>query len=372
MRVDELLRSLLRRPLALLLILGVACGGAYYGWTHATNTYESRATVLIVPAGSDVTPPNGAVPDNPLARLDYAISQLALVVGTQLNSDAVRDQVVAVGGDAGYTADTLSSDNSAVAQLSPLIKMTATSATADGTQQAIGVLIDQAAAQLAAVQSASNVTPEGQAQAVVATPATASTVVGRPQLRAAGVLGIAGGFAALLLMVMVQPLFGRKRGPAQAASDQVGPAMAGAQRAALPARAPLPASKSQNHRWQPPAPAYKPAFENAGRFAEPPAAQASIPGDAAVEDPAEPSMREQFDSPDVVRPGTRRRQEVLRDMVRDEWQRSGSNIAWTRREQREAYQRAEERLTEMERRRRDVEVENVSRFDDFLEYRDHG
>jgi len=372
MRVDELLRSLLRRPLALLLILGVACGGAYYGWTHATNTYESSATVLIVPAGSDVTPPNGAVPDNPLARLDYNISQLALVVGSQLNSDAVRDQVVAVGGDAGYTADTLSSDNSAVAQLSPLVKITATSATADGAQQAIGVLIDQASAQLAAVQSASNVVPGGQAQAVVAAPATASTVVGSPQLRAAGVLGIAGGFAALLLMVMVQPLFGRKRGPAQAAPVQVGPSLAGTERAALPARAPLPAAKPQNQGWQPPAPARKPAVEDAGRFAEPPAAQAPIPNDAAVEGPAEPSARDHFGSLDVVRPGTRRRQEVLRDMVRDEWQRSGSNIAWTRREQREAYQRAEERLTEMERRRRDVEVENVSRFDDFLEYRDHG
>lgn len=316
MRVDELLRSLVRRPLALLLILVVAGAGAYVGWTRASNTYESSASVVIVPAaGADAA---AGAPDNPLTRLDYSIAQLALVVSSQLDSDGVREQVVAAGGDGQFSADTLSSDNSAVAQLSPIISLSATSTTADGAQKAVAVLVDQAGAQLAAVQSASNVAAAAQAQVVVSAPPTGSAVVGNPQLRSAGVLGIAGGFLALLALVVLQPLFGRSRGPAAAAA---------------------PASSVRPRRDSAPA---------AGRFAPPPA-------DAPTPDPK-----------------TRRRQETLRQMVRDDWQRSGSNVQWSRREQREAYQRAEERLAEKERRRRDLEAENVSRLDDFLEFRDHG
>ena len=172
MRVDELLRSLLKRPLALLMILALAAAGAYFGFNRATNTYESSASVLIVPPGATAADGSTSA-DNPFTRLDYSIAQLALVVGSQLNSDAVRDQVVSVGGDGAYSATTLSSDNSAVAQLSPIVKLSATSATAEGAQKAIGVLVDQAGAQLAAVQSASNVPTDAQAQVVLSTPATA-------------------------------------------------------------------------------------------------------------------------------------------------------------------------------------------------------
>lgn len=356
MRVDKLRGSLMRRPLALLLILATACAGAYVGWNRATNTYESRATVLIVPAGRDIAAAGGATPDNPLTRLDDGISQLALVVGSQLNSDAVRDQVVSVGGDGNYSANTLSSDDSAVAQLSPLVNVTATSATADGAQKAVGVLLDQSGAQLAAVQSASDVPADARAQVVVSTPATASAVVGNPQLRAAGVLGIAGGFAMLLLMIVVQPLLGRRR-PGATSSGTV---------AARPAPRPSPGRTPMRAPVRPQdrssGPVRRPDPVDEGRFAAPSEHPLDQPLVAPAAGPAA----------GVALPGTRRRQEVLREMVRDDWHRCGSNVPWTRHEQREAYQRAEDRLAEVERRRRDFEVENASRFDDFLEYRDHG
>ncbi len=73
-----------------------------------------------------------------------------------------------------------------------------------------------------------------------------------------------------------------------------------------------------------------------------------------------------------VAQGARRRQELLREMVREDWQRSGSNVPWTRREQREAYDRAEQRLVARQRRLHDLEIENVRGHDDLLGYRDHG
>lgn len=359
MRVDQMTGSLIRRPLALLLILATAGAGAYVGWNRATNTYESSATVLVVPATSEASAAGG-VPDNPLTRLDDSISQLALVVGSQLSSDAVREQVTSVGGDGFYSADTLSSDNSAVAQLSPLVKVTATSATADGAQRAIGALLDQASAQLAAIQSASNVPADARAQVVVSTPPTASAVVGHPQLRAAGVFGIAGGFAMLLLLVVAQPLLGR-RGP-RAASAQVAQERIAPPPGRTPVRAPQRTPNRSIGRAQTSGPVRRPDPVDEGRFTPPSEPPSQRPSVTPAASPAA----------EVALPGTRRRQEVLREMVRDDWQRSGSNVPWTRREQRDAYQRAEDRLAEVERRRRDFEVENVSRFDDFLDYRDHG
>ena len=78
MRVDELVRSLTRRPVALLLVVLIGALGAAYGYKTASSTYESRAVVLIIPP----TATDGGPGTNPLVNLDYSISQLALTVST--------------------------------------------------------------------------------------------------------------------------------------------------------------------------------------------------------------------------------------------------------------------------------------------------
>lgn len=329
MRVDELMRSLLRRPLALLVIVAIAAAGAFAGYSRAASTYQSSATVLIVPP----TASDGTV-DNPFTRLDFSTSQVALIVATQLDSDAVRDQVVAVGGSGQYDTDTLSGDNSATAQLTPQVRINATSATAEGASAAVDVLIDQAGAQLAAVQSASNVPTAAQTEIVVSSPPTTPALVGNPQVRAAGVLGIAGGFLALLALVAVLPFLDRRtrRKAAVAPAEDAAPEL---------------------------------RFPTAVSPAGPPAQTTRT--EATTDDEAAPTTSA---TPD--RTPSLRRQETLRQMVRDEYQRSGSNVPWTRREQRAAYLRAEERLAEKERRRRDPGDDNVSRLDEFVSYRDHG
>ncbi|MCL8253276.1 hypothetical protein AERO_17980 [Aeromicrobium fastidiosum] len=211
MRVDELVRSLTRRPVALLLVALVAVLGAAYGWTSASTTYESRAVVLVIP------PPaaDGGAAANPLVNLDYNISQLALTVSTQLEGDDVRDAVVAAGGDGVYSADTLSSDNAAVAQLTPLISLTASGDSADGAQQAAAALVEQVSTQLTAIQTSASVAPASQATTVTSAAPTTGVAVGNAQLRAAGVTGLAAGFVALVALVALTPLLkgGRGDGP---------------------------------------------------------------------------------------------------------------------------------------------------------------
>ncbi len=207
MRVDELVRSLTRRPVALLLVALIGALGAAYGWTSASTTYESRAVVLVIPPA--VTDAGTAT--NPLVNLDSNISQLALTVSTQLAGDEVRTAVVAAGGDGVYSADTLSSDNAAVAQLTPLISLTASGGSADGAQQAAAALVGQVSTQLAAIQTAADVAPTSQAKAVTSAAPTTGVAVGNAQLRAAGVTGLAAGFVALVALVALTPLLGGGR-----------------------------------------------------------------------------------------------------------------------------------------------------------------
>lgn len=202
MRVDELVQSLTRRPLALLLVVLVAVVGAAYGWTSASTTYESKAVVLIIPPSAT----DGGPGTNPLVNLDYNMSQLALTVSSQLQDDAVREAVVSAGGDGVYGADTLSSDNAAVAQLTPLVSLTASGDSADGAQRAVTALVGEASRQLAAIQTTAGVPATAQATTVVSAEPTTGAASGNAQLRAAGVLGLAAGFAALLALVAAQPL----------------------------------------------------------------------------------------------------------------------------------------------------------------------
>jgi capsular polysaccharide biosynthesis protein len=206
--VDELVRSLTSRPVALLLVALVGVLGAAYGWSSASTTYESRAVVLVIPPSST----DGGPGTNPLVNLDYNISQLALTVSTQLEGDEVRDAVVAAGGDGTYAADTLSSDNAAVAQLTPLVSLTASGDSADGAQRAAATLVEQASEQLTAIQAAANVPAESQATAVTSAAPTAGIASGNAQLRAAGMTGLAAGFVALVALVALTPLLGGRRG----------------------------------------------------------------------------------------------------------------------------------------------------------------
>ena len=213
MRVDELVRSLTRRPVALLLVALIGVLGAAYGWTSASTTYESRAVVLVIPPA--VT--DAGTASNPLVNLDSNMSQLALTVSTQLAGDDVRTAVVAAGGDGVYSADTLSSDNAAVAQLTPLISLTASGASADGAQQAAAALVEQVSTQLASIQTAADVAPTSQAKAVTSAAPTTGVAVGNAQLRAAGVTGLAAGFVALVALVALTPLLGGRGAGAGAA-----------------------------------------------------------------------------------------------------------------------------------------------------------
>lgn len=321
MRVDELVSSLLRRPLAMLAILAIAAAGAYVGWSRATTTYESSATVLVVPAAQG-TAQSGT--PNPFTQLDYNIAQLALVVSRQLDSEAVGDQVVEVGGDGNYSADTLSSTNASVAQLTPMISLSATSATADGAQAAVEALVQQAGAQLASVQTASGVAPASQAKVVTSSAPVAGTPVGNPKIRAAGVLGIAAGCAALLLAVVTTPLLARRKRRDNAA-DQAD------ERDADPID----------------------VFD-----------EVSVPtAPTTTRVPAQPAAPQQPAPLD-----RRQREAMIRQLVREDWERSGSNVAWTKAQQRAAFDRATRRLDELEQQHADA-PDNVAHLDDYANRR---
>jgi capsular polysaccharide biosynthesis protein len=229
-RVDELVRSLTRKPVALLLVALVGVLGAAYGWTSASTTYESRAVVLVIPPAAT----DAAGTTNPLVNLDSNISQLALTVSTQLAGDDVRSAVVAAGGDGIYSANTLSSDNAAVAQLTPLISLTASGPSADGARQAAEALVEQVSTQLTAIQTSAGVAPASQASAVTSAAPTTGVAAGNPQLRAAGVTGLAAGFVALVALVALTPLLGGGRGGADVrGGDAGGRGRSGVSRAAV-------------------------------------------------------------------------------------------------------------------------------------------
>lgn len=336
MRVDELMRSLLRRPVALVLIIVLAVAGALVGYSSAASTYQSSATVLVVPPNA---PEADGTPGNPFTRLDFSTSQLALVVATQLDSDAVRDQVVDAGGSGQYDTDTLSGSNSATAQLTPQVRLTATGATPEGAGAAMDVLVDEASTQLAAVQSASNVPLAAQTEIVVSSPASTPVVVGNPQVRAAGVFGIAAGFLSLLAVVAFLPLLERRSRRASPVARVRGRRSRAASKRDATAQRPRLAAVG---------------IVPAAVFEPPVLVQA-----AGADEPA----------PELSPPISLRRQEILRQMVRDDYRRTARNIPWSRAEQRAAYLRAEERLAEKELLR---DAGRVHDRDEHVTYRDHG
>lgn len=339
MRVNQPVRPLSRRPLALLVVLAMTAGGAFVGWNQATATYQSTAAVVVVPASGGTSGTGDS--DNPLTGLDDNIAQLALVVSAQLDADAVREKVVAEGGDGDYVADTRSNQDGATSQLSAVIKLTAAGSTAKGAQRATQVLMTQASDQLASVQSAANVPAVARARVIAVAPAAAGVVVGQTPWQSAAILGAAAAALAALLLVVIVGWLSAGRGRPAATVASAAPAT---WVAPTPDRSAVPAPPRTF------APVGQPMSKDEGRFA-PPSEVAAVAH---------------------VLPGVRRQQELLREMVREDWQRSGSNVPWTRREQREAYDRAEQRLVARQRRLHDLEIENVRGHDDFLDYRDHG
>ena len=401
MRVDELMRSLMRRPVALVLIVVVAAAGAWIGYSNAASSYQSSATVLVVPPKA---PDADGSMDNPFTRLDFSTAQLALVVATQLDSDAVRDRVVAAGGSGQYDTDTLSGSNSATAQLTPQVSITATAATAEGARASIDVLTEQASAQLAAVQSASTVPFAARADIVVSSPATAPALVGNPQVRAAGVFGIAAGFLGLLVLVASLPLLERRtrRRAAAAAEEeqlqveaqlrpeprfepepQLEPQTRSEPEPTMPSSAPSrTTSKTKTKAKTKPKPRSRTVAGSAAQATE---AVGGVPGvvfaapalpHPDTDDEASDESTSLDDSVTVEsvapgRPVSLRRQEILRQMVRDDYRRSGSTVAWSRAEQRAAYLRAEEQLAHTELLA-DREGGTISHLEDYVAHRDHG
>lgn len=338
MKADQPVRSLMQRPVALLMVLAMGAGGAWVGWNQVDDTFQSTASVVVVPAAGGSSTTGGS--DNPLAKLDDNIARLALVVSAQLDADAVREKVVAAGGDGDYVVDSRSSQDDAASPLSAVITLTATSSTATGAQTATEVLMTQASDQLAAVQSAANVSAGARARIVEVAPASAGVAVGQMPWQSAAVLGAAAALAALFLVVV-----GGWRSTGRRHVDAVASTAPPTWVAPTPDRAAAPAAPAPDS-----APVSHLVSVDEGRFAAPSEG-------AGVTHVAQ---------------GARRRQELLRDMVREDWQRSGSNVPWTRREQREAYDRAEQRLVAQQRRLHDLEIENVRGHEDFLGYRDHG
>lgn len=157
MNVAGFVRTVLLKPVVLILLLVVGTGAGVVGWNSATTHYESTGSVLVIPPGAGATDPG----KNPFANLGEGIAQLANVVALAAQAPEAQERVAATGAQTGYTVSTMAGDSSRSTQLSPQITFVVSGPDAETAQRGARELITVMRDKLRRLQVDAGVTVPG-------------------------------------------------------------------------------------------------------------------------------------------------------------------------------------------------------------------
>jgi hypothetical protein len=161
-----------------------------------------------------VIPPGGGDPDparNPLLNLKYEAAQLALLVGTALQSDGGKQAAVDAGGTGEFTVESTFGASSNE-QLTPQLNISADASNPESARRSVHALVEYAAGILDKVQLDAGVPVENDARLVWAIEPQAGKNVSEGRTRRAGAYAAVTLLAGAVLIMLLDGLLERRRG----------------------------------------------------------------------------------------------------------------------------------------------------------------
>lgn len=176
-------------------------------------TFESRASVVLLPPKSAVAPGG-----NPYLELGGLAPTLDLVVAS-LNDQQTHQAMEAVSGSAEYTVEADSTSSG------PVLLVSAQDTNPTGATAVRDALVREAPQRLSSMQSDLAIAARSQITSAILTSDDEPELVGRTQLRAAVVAAGAGLVGTVLLVSLVDGIFLRRRRPFDIISADDAPAV---------------------------------------------------------------------------------------------------------------------------------------------------
>ncbi len=205
--VTDLLRRLLRRKVAVLVVGILVLLAALGGWARSGSSRQAGTAVVIVPPVLG----DAVYEQNPLLNLDNNLAQLATVLAGTMQSSGVAADLARAGATADFSISTVTGTNPSFSQLSPQLTFTVTGADAPVITRTASQLVVQARAQLLQLQLQARVPARARATLVESIPPTEPEIVSGGRLRAAGSFGLAVLVLGLLAVLLIDELTTRRQ-----------------------------------------------------------------------------------------------------------------------------------------------------------------
>jgi capsular polysaccharide biosynthesis protein len=180
--VGDVIARIFSHWVLLLLVVAIAAAGAGVAFRRIKPSYVSTSSVLLVPPATASDP-------NPLLSLDNNLSQLAVVLGAALESNASREQLARQQATADFTIESIANPSPNLAQLSARIEFTATDLNRAAAVRTANILVNEARAQLVQLQDQTGIDANNQVRVLKLAGASPPLPVGNSRLRATGIAG---------------------------------------------------------------------------------------------------------------------------------------------------------------------------------------
>lgn len=231
MNVNELVKRILGRRIALAIIAVAVCAAGAYGYTTGVTIRQSTASAVVIPPPTfSVT--GDTIGANPVLNLSPEKAQLAGVVTTAMYTEAAQQAVQAKAPGVTYKVSNLMDLGPNNMQPSAQITITVMGGATADTQAAAATLLDVARDALVKLQVESSVAPENWANLTTVLQPTAPFVVSSSATKSAGSLAVAAMLAGAVAMLLYDA-YASRRDRRRGIADQETPAAAVAQPVAV-------------------------------------------------------------------------------------------------------------------------------------------
>lgn len=208
--VNDLVKRILNRRIALLLVILLMCGAGAYGYTTGVTVRASTASAVVIPPPT-YSSTGDTLGANPMLNLSPEKAQLAGILATSMSSQPAQAVIAAAAPGVDYkvsnTIDLGPSNQQPSPQVSILVLCSATS----DCQAGASALLDVARDNLVKLQVGASVSPENWASLTVLQEPTAPVVTSSSAMKSAGSMAVAALLAGIIALLVYDALAARRR-----------------------------------------------------------------------------------------------------------------------------------------------------------------
>ncbi|WP_131822186.1 hypothetical protein [Mycobacteroides saopaulense] len=208
--VNDLVKRILSRRVALFLVAILVCGAGAYGYTTGVTVRASTASAVVIPPPT-YSSTGDTLGANPMLNLSPEKAQLAGILATAMSSQPAQAAVAAAAPGVDYkvtnTIDLGPSNQQPSPQISILVLCGATS----DCQAGAAALLDVARDNLVKLQVGASVSPENWAGLTVLQEPTAPVVLSSSGMKSAGSMAVAALLAGIIVLLVYDALTERRR-----------------------------------------------------------------------------------------------------------------------------------------------------------------